>query len=252
MELSDLKKIGLTRGEIQIYSALLDLGETTRTELAKRSGISPSKIYDVANRLLEKGIISSVKKGGVIHFSAGSPERLKEFLLQKQEELEREKGLVDSMLPQLLAKYQQKVELTDVEVFYGWEGMKSVYNDLVSALEENEINYILGASSGKDSKRADLFFGQHYVKVEKKGFKVKIIFNENIRGNTKRTGYYSRSKKHEIKFLYHDTFTEINVYRGVVLFVMLLEKPIVIRVKNNEAADSFKQFFNSLWKSAKK
>jgi sugar-specific transcriptional regulator TrmB len=62
MELQDLKKIGLTHGEIKIYEALLDLGECTRTILAKKSGISPSKIYDVANRLIEKGIISSVKK----------------------------------------------------------------------------------------------------------------------------------------------------------------------------------------------
>ena len=64
MDLTDLKRIGLTEGEIKIYNALLELGETTRTELAKKSGISPSKIYDVANRLLEKGIISSVKKNG--------------------------------------------------------------------------------------------------------------------------------------------------------------------------------------------
>ena len=82
MDVSDLKKIGLTEGEIRIYDALLELGETTRTLLAKKSGISPSKIYDVANRLLEKGIISSVKKQGIIHFSAADPDRLKDFLHQ--------------------------------------------------------------------------------------------------------------------------------------------------------------------------
>lgn len=48
--MEELKQIGLTQGEIKIYKALLDIGETTRTELAKKSGISPSKVYDVANR----------------------------------------------------------------------------------------------------------------------------------------------------------------------------------------------------------
>ena len=80
MKLIELKRVGLTDGEIKIYDALLELGETTRTKLAKKSGISPSKIYDVANRLLEKGIISSVKKQGVIHFSAADPERIKDFI----------------------------------------------------------------------------------------------------------------------------------------------------------------------------
>ena len=89
MELSELKKIGLTDGEIRVYDALLELGETTRTSLAKKSGISPSKIYDVANRLIEKGIISSVKKQGVIHFSAADPERIKGFLQHKEQELRK-------------------------------------------------------------------------------------------------------------------------------------------------------------------
>lgn len=62
MDILDLKKIGLTDGEIRLYDALLEIGETTRTKLAKKSGISPSKIYDIANRLIEKGIVSSVKK----------------------------------------------------------------------------------------------------------------------------------------------------------------------------------------------
>lgn len=41
MEFQDLKKIGLTEGEIRVYKALLELGETTKTKLAKESKISP-------------------------------------------------------------------------------------------------------------------------------------------------------------------------------------------------------------------
>jgi len=33
---------------------------------------------------------------------------------------------------------------------------------------------------------------------------------------------------------------------------MLLKKPIVIRIKNKEASDSFKKFFDSMWKLATK
>ncbi|MHA2069961.1 MAG: helix-turn-helix domain-containing protein, partial [Candidatus Thorarchaeota archaeon] len=73
MEIQDLRNIGLTDGEIRIYEALLELGETTRTQLAKKSGVSPSKIYDVTNRLIEKGIVSAVKKDGILHFSAANP-----------------------------------------------------------------------------------------------------------------------------------------------------------------------------------
>ena len=116
MDLKDLKKIGLTEGEVKIYSALLELGETTRTKLAKKSGISPSKVYDVANRLLEKGVISSVKKNGVIHFSAASPDKLTDFIKRKEEELLKEKDIVKDMLPMLLSKYQKTEDSADVDV----------------------------------------------------------------------------------------------------------------------------------------
>lgn len=251
MNIRDLTKIGLTVGEIKIYDALLELGETTRTELAKKSGISPSKIYDVVNRLMEKGIVSTVKKQGVLHFSAASPDRLKDFLKKKEEEIKSEKLIVDALLPSLLARYMEKEEETDVEVFYGWEGMRTVYFDIAKSLKKGDKNYIFGASLGLDPLQADIFFSKYYEAVKKKGYTINIIFNENMRGYQDRIKYYVASKKHKIKYLYQDTFTELNFYKDTVLFVMLLKKPIIIRVKSKEAADSFRKFFATMWKQAK-
>ncbi|MBU0957398.1 MAG: helix-turn-helix domain-containing protein [Nanoarchaeota archaeon] len=250
MELQDLKKIGLTQGEIKIYSALLDLGESTRTELAKKSGISPSKIYDVANRLLEKGIISSVKKNNILHFSAANPETIKDFLDQKEQEIQKEKKLVNDMLPTLIAKYTKTEESADVEVFYGWDGMKTVFRDIANTLSKDDENYIFGASQGQNTKQSDNFFTWYYNLVNEKKYKQKIIFNENVKGNKDRTAHFYK-KPHEVRYLHQDTFTEINLYKNTVLFVILLTKPIIIRIKNTEAADSFKKFFDSIWKIAK-
>jgi predicted transcriptional regulator len=251
MNIKDLAKVGLTNGEIRIYEALLELGETTRTNLAKKSGVSPSKIYDVANRLLEKGIISSVKKNGIMHFSAANPERLKSFIQQKHKEIETESKLIDSMLPSLLAKYSKTEENADIEVFYSWEGMKTAFDDIIKTLGPGEYNYIFGASQGYNSKQADLFFSQFYKKKLEKGFGTKIIFNEDVRKNKQRTSLFARSPN-DMRFMYSNTFTEINLYKNTVLIIMLLNKPIVIRIKSSEASSSFKAFFDSMWNMAKK
>ena len=250
MEINELKKIGFTQGETRIYAALLELGETTRTELAKKSGISPSKIYDVANRLMEKGIVSTVKKQGVLHFSAADPERLKDFLNQKEAELNQEKELVSQLLPTLLAKYQKTREQVDIEVFYGWEGMQTVYGDIIKSLSKGDINYIFGASKGLDPKQADWFFSKYYEQTKKKKYTVKIIFNENMRTYADRVGFFLKTAPHEVRFLHNNTFTELNVYKDTVLFIMLFKKPIVIRVHSKEAADAFK-FFSTMWELAK-
>ncbi|MEK6959869.1 MAG: helix-turn-helix domain-containing protein [Nanoarchaeota archaeon] len=251
MDLTDLNKIGLTDGEIRIYSALLELGETTRTALAKKSGISPSKIYDVANRLLEKGIISVVQKNGVLHFSAADPSRLKDFLELKEQQIQQEKELIDHLLPSLRSKYQKTKEQVDIEVFYGWEGMKTVFDDMVNTLKKGDENLIFGASQGLDPAQADIFFSKYYTRQDKAGYTIKVIFNENVRSNIQRTSYFTKSKVHKARFLYQDTFTEMNLYKDTVLFIMLLKRPIVIRVRSKEAADSFRKFFETMWNLAK-
>lgn len=250
MDLADLKRIGLTEGEIKVYDALLELGETTRTELAKKSGISPSKIYDVANRLLEKGVISSVEKNGVLHFSAADPERLRAFIEQKEAELQKERAVVDAILPQLLLKYGKTKGEADVEVFYGWDGLKTAFDDIVKSLGPGEENLIFGASSGHDSAQADIFFSQYYEKKQKKGFGTRIIFNEELRKNKVRTAMF-QELPNVMRFLHQDTFTEINTYKDTVLFIMLFKKPIVVRIRSAEAADSFRKFFETLWAQAK-
>ena len=249
MDLLDLQKIGLTEREIRVYSALLDLGESTRTQLAKTSGISPSKIYDVANRLLEKGIIASVKKNGVKHFSAANPEKIREYIESKQKEIEKEKEIVNELLPVLIGKYTKTEEETDVEVFYGWEGMKTAYSDIIRKLHPGDFNYIFGASKGFNSKQADIFFSQYYLEKKQKGFGTKIICNESLRNNEKRTAIFKDSPN-QIRFLNQDTFAEINLYKSTVLIIMLLKSPLVIRIRKEEAANSFKQFFDTLWNMA--
>lgn len=251
-ELNELKNIGLTPGEVKVYGALLDLGETTRTELSRKSGISPSKIYDVANRLLEKGIITSIKKNGIIHFSPANPEKLKDYLEKKEEDITKEKKLVEDILPLLLKNYDKTEEKTEVEVLYGWEGMETAYNDITRKLESGGEDLVFGASAGQNSEQADMFYNKYHKKVQKVGFKVKIIFNEELRKNKERTRYYKTSKKHEVRYLHQETLAEVNLYEETVLLVLLLKKPLVIRIKNKEAYDSYKKYFESLWKQAKK
>lgn len=251
MDISELRKIGLTDGEVKLYDALLELGETTRAKLVKKSGVSASKVYDVINRLSEKGLVSSVKKQGRLHFSAADPARLRNYLEQKGVEIEREKQLIAAMMPALSARYKKTDEDTDIEVFYGWEGLKTVFLGLENSMAMSDENLVFGASIGKNPEQADIFFRQHQRRVEKRGYKVRIIFNSDMKPRKDRYRYYVRHKLHQIRFLHSQTFTELYIYKKSVLFLMLLEKPIAINVKNKEVVDSFRKFFETLWKEAK-
>ena len=155
MDLIELKKIGLTEGEIKVYQALLELGECTKTALAKKSEVAPSNIYDITNRLLEKGIISKVEKNGVAHFSAANPNHIKKYLEAKEKDIQKEKDILNQILPTLLLKYSEKKESTNVEVFQGWSGMKTIFLDLIDECNKDDTCYVFGASKGESDKQAD-------------------------------------------------------------------------------------------------
>jgi predicted transcriptional regulator len=251
MELENLSKIGLTEGEIKVYSALLEIGECTKTALAKESGVSPSNIYDIANRLIEKGIISKVEKNGVAHFNAANPRHLLDFLDDKHKEIEKEKDFVNSLLPTLLLKFGETKEKVNVEVFQGWNGMKTVFEDLISECEKDDENFVFGASKGERDKQADIFFTKYSRLREKKGIITNIIFNEGLRKRKKRMNFFLNSKQYNVRFLQQTTPAEIMVYKNKACILILTKEPLVIRITSEEVKESFRQYFEIMWGYAK-
>ncbi len=251
MEMQDLKKIGLTEGEIKVYEALLELGECTKTALANSSGISPSNIYDVTNRLVEKGIISKVEKNGVAHFSPANPRHILDFLDQKEKEIEKEKDYVNQILPTLLLKFSETKEKVNVEVFQGWNGMKTVFDDLLSECEKGDRCYAFGASKGESEKVADMFFLKHSKIRENKGIITNIVFNEELRKRKERITFFINAKNHIVRFMDQTTPAEIMMYKNKTCIIILAKEPLVIRVTSDEVMQSFLQYFDVMWKIAK-
>ena len=79
-----LQQLGLTEGESKVYEALLSLGSSTVGPIVKKSGVAYSNIYEILNRLLEKGFVSFVTKEKTKYFQAAEPTRIKDYL-EKQE-----------------------------------------------------------------------------------------------------------------------------------------------------------------------
>lgn len=252
MNLSDLRKIGLTSGEVKVYEALLELGDCTKTALAKKSGIAPSNIYDVTNRLVGKGIISKVEKNGVAHFSPANPRHLLDFLEEKKQEIDKEREVVGSILPTLLLKFQEKLDKISVETFYGWNGMKTVFEDMLQECGVGDETYVFGASKAEQDEQADHFFVKYSKQRAEKGIKTRIIFNEELRQRKQRVGFFLKSKRYHVRFLKQTTPAEIMLYKDKTCIILLTREPLIIRITGKEAMESFRQYFEVMWKNAKK
>lgn len=73
---ANLMNIGFTEYEAKAYIALIKSNPATAYEIAKKSGIPTSKIYGVAAKLLEKGIIIPVNNDSKKKYAPSTPEHL--------------------------------------------------------------------------------------------------------------------------------------------------------------------------------
>lgn len=241
-----LKKIGLTEGEVKVYRALLSLGESTVGGLGKSSGVSKSKLYDVLDRLISKGLVGSITCDGVRHFSANDPKMILDYLSKKQLELSRTIKDAEEALPEFEKSRNSYSPARIADVFQGYRGIKAIREELLSSMKQGDELLVLGAPRIANEKWESWFLTFHR-KREDSGISLRIIYNRNARDyGVKR----KRFKLTKVKYLPSDLLSPnwIDVFNTAVLFVILLEEPIALVVRDKSLVESFKAYFELMWK----
>ncbi len=243
-----LEEMGLSKNEIKIYLILLKLGLTTTGAIIKQTGIHNSKVYDGLERLANKGLVTHVVVANTKHFRAVNPERLLDFLDDKKKSIQDQEKSIKEFLPQLKAMQEAGVDETEAEIFRGWKGMETVFNEGIKVMGKGDVWYVLGAYAGEDKERTDQLITKIIKKCEKKKMKWKVLYNESARKTFK---YEQESPITENRFLKQETPATINVYKDVTFIALWIKNPIAFRVRNQKVADSFKTYFKVMWSLAK-
>ena len=182
METTALEKAGLTKSESKVYLALLKLGQTTSGPVVDESGVSRSKIYDILERLKNKGLVSFITKDSTKYFSSADPENIVKYLDEKEEEIEKQKKEIKNFLPQLEKQYKKSLDNKKAEIFLGMKGMQNAFNVLIKEFDSKTTYFSFGAGQGENLEKIQIFFEKLHRERTKKRVKSKIIFNESSRG----------------------------------------------------------------------
>ncbi len=247
MDTSSLEGIGLTKSEVKVYLALLDMGASSTGPIVMRSGTADSKIYGVLEKLSQKGLVGSFLKGGVRHYKAASPNMIREYLEEKKRKVEQEEADVSKLLPSLLALERQTSGEKEAAVFTGPRGVKTAFMDVVNTLKKGEEVHIMGIYRfGEPFLRAVQLFHKNRAA---KGVKAKILFN---RGAGETAKALSRYKPLEFRFMPNDMFTPaiFLIYKDKVL-ISLGDEFTMFAIRSGSAARAFDAYFEAMWKNAK-
>lgn len=248
MDGKPLEKIGLTKGEINVYLALLKLGQTTAGPIVDEARVTRSKIYDILERLKNKGLVSYITKASTKYFGAADPHNILNYLEEKENEIRDEKESIKHLLPELLLQQTLAEKKKIAEIFIGVKGMQNAFNILINEFDQKETYYAFGAGKGENVKQIQLFFSMLNQQRLKKKVKSKIIFNESSRGLFESQ---EKSKLVEARYLAGTTPAAINIYKDVTIIAILNQEPITFLIRNKETADSFREYFKVMWDRAK-
>ena len=229
----------------------MKLGSSSKSNILKESKIASSKLYEVTDKLIEKGLCSIIIKDGTKYFSAAPPSTIKNYLKQKKEEIVKEERILEQILPTLEKIGKNSQDKVKIETFMGWNGIETVYNTLINNAKEGEEVFIIGAGIGDSEQKLELFFTKHGRIAFEKNLRIKAIFNENSRTYVNQIEKNIKIK-YDKKFLFSNTPTEITVIGKYTGLLIKRSEPIIILIEDTETSKSFKNYFHALWGIAKK
>lgn len=238
-----LEKIGLSKREATVYSALVETGQTTTGPLVKKTKIPGSKIYGVLDRLVSKGLVSIVTKGKTKHFSATNPERLVDYVEEKKKDLEKQEAEVVRLLPYLKERRKKGEEFQGAEVAYGFEGFRGLVNKMIADAKKGDEYLFLSfyPKEPEKFKRGYAFYEAFDRLRKKKGLDVKGLIPENIRGLVGKRPYS------KICYVDFPIPLNISICGNKVLFTPWEEEEVTYIVYSRQLAKSFREYFYSVF-----
>ena len=229
-----LTEIGLTKSEIAVYFALLEIGSSTTGPIIKKAGIASGKAYLILDKLVLKGLVTYSVKAGTKYYHAKDPERLLDYLKEKEDDLKKKELQLKQVIPQLRAQYEEQKYKPMAEVYEGVKGFKTFYEWILKELKRGDTIDILGVPREANEK-FQAYLMEWNKKRIKLGIKMRILYNHDCRDFGKKRKIMKLTK---VKYMNQNLETPawIDIFKDYVVTINVHGTPVCFLIKNKESA----------------
>lgn len=238
----ELKKLGLSDKESLVYLSLLELGQASVQDIARKANVKRATTYVVLDALVKRGIVSTIEEGKKLHYAAEDPRALQHFFRTQEAELKEKEEEFKKALPELDALLSLSGKRPSVRYYEGKNGIRAMREDLLLSGVTEDLNiYSL------DEMR-ELFSAEEEAEWVRRraesGLKVRVIYTSK---NGIFTGFKSKSER---RFVPYETFPlscDIDIYGNRLSITTLHGKLITVIIENQEIADTMRLVFELAW-----
>ncbi len=248
MNLENLKELGLSDGQCSVYSAVLMLGTSTINKIQEKTGIERRNIYDILNKLIEKGLISYMTEKGKRTYQCTHPNRILEEIENKRKSLNE----LEQQMPELKRLFSTSKPDIRADVYRGTDAMKALLDEII----ESKESFWMGGNSFENYHAVPqnlITYWDHWMKrrVEKKHLMHDLVsYGTHLHGlePTK----HAKQKEQLYKFctlpkrMYVPMV--IVIFGNKVAQIVWGQQSFAFVLESEKIEKSFMKYFNHFWK----
>ena len=247
MKLENLIGLGFTKNESIVYLSLIKFGKSSAGELIKDTKLHKKLVYENVEKLIDKGLVNYVIENNRKMFILSNPHMIVELFNEKLSEIEEKKKNAEKVAKEIgeiskIAKHKQ-----EAVIYRGIKGIKTYYKEV---LDYGEDYFVFGAPEDSVRIMKEHFWLNFVKKKNERKIKSELIFNQSLREYGKKIN----DKLTVVKFFDGDfePLTETVIQGERVAVIVWTEEPILFLIQDKFVAESYKKFFDDMWKKAKK
>jgi sugar-specific transcriptional regulator TrmB len=219
---------------------LLDIGRAHIGGITEKTRMHRRTVYDCLERLKDRGLVTFIVEGKTRFFTAVNPNKLLSILQEKEANIKE----ILPKLFELAGKLKQKIE---VSVHAGKEGLKNIMEDIIRTSPQTWYSL---TSASKGLETLPFYIPHFHDRRIAKHIVLQIIVGKS-RPAIKRGEQLKKLKLTNVKSIDTKYVIPISIwiYNNKTAF-MLWESRIGILIESEETANTFRNYFEVLWKDS--
>jgi len=247
---SSLRKTGLDRTQVEVFSALLGAGLLSIQDLAKKVKLPRSSVHLAVENLVEKGVTLVHMQGKRRLFYIDTPNRIRSIIDFDQNIINERKSVLEQTLPEIHALFStlKGEEPIVVEELHGEDGfVKTFY----SSLQGNHEDILrIGGDPEKFTVARDRLADYRKLRI-KKGMKSFILVPDGPMVESEKMDAIGKSR--EVRSLPKNIYNpevQASIFGDTVSFTIWDSGLHSIIIKNSKIASLLDSLYRIAWKEA--
>ena len=244
MDISILQDIGLSKSEIDLYLALLELGPSTSGPIINKTKLQSSVVHRAVKTLIDKGLVTFVKVGKNKQYQATDPKNILNYIDDKRKKLQ-------DVLPYLELKQSLGKEKNETEMLLGKRAIFTMLNGIIKDSKKGEEYLSFSLIDAHDDSEIIRFYTHYNLRRREKGLKVKVLVNKKVKKIYEKNYTKELLKKAGVRYTSFTFPQGIVIHKNNVVFLTWSENTMAIKVTNSQMAEQFRSFFLGFYNAEK-